>query len=164
MIMNSGERQKVLLQYEQGYRLLMDALTGYPDTMWKYKPAPDQWSIHEIIIHITDSEVSSYIRCRCFIAEPGKTVMAYDQDQWAVKLDYHRQGTAEALVLFRLLRSNSALLIGNLPEHVWNHTINHPENGIMTMDDWLRMYADHVPVHIRQMERVYQSWKKSNVS
>jgi hypothetical protein len=32
--------------------------------MWKWKPAPDQWSIHEVIAHLADSEANGYARCR----------------------------------------------------------------------------------------------------
>jgi hypothetical protein len=29
----------------------------------------------------------------------------------------------------------------------------------MTMDDWLDVYARHVPEHIAQMREVYADWK-----
>ena len=35
---------------------------------------PDRWSIHEIILHLADSEATCYVRCRHFIAEPGSSV------------------------------------------------------------------------------------------
>jgi len=39
--------------------------------MWQYRPAPDRWTIHEIVVHIADSEANSYIRCRRCLAEKG---------------------------------------------------------------------------------------------
>src|SRR4051812_20600866 len=109
--MTPDERKKQLELYKAAPKLLNKAIALFPLSMWKYKPSEKQWSIHEIIIHITDSEANSYIRCRCFIAEPGKTIMAYDQDLWAVKLSYHQQSTNDALALFELLRNASANLI-----------------------------------------------------
>ena len=45
-----------------------------------------------IVVHITDSEANSYIRCRRFMAEPAK-LMAYDEKAWATSLHYHDQVT-----------------------------------------------------------------------
>lgn len=156
--MKTEDRSEQILLYSKAYELLTEALMKFPKEMWTYKPGPQQWSIHEIVVHITDSEANSYCRCRCLIAEPGKTIMAYDQDSWAIKLNYHQLSTDEALELFRLLRLASWKIIRDLPEETWHHTIMHPENGIMTMEDWLKEYAAHIPVHISQMNRVYQSW------
>jgi len=153
------ERNQLISLYGNAASLLSEAVAGLPSEMWQYKPSPAQWSVHEIIIHITDSEVNSYIRCRSFIADPGKTIMAYDQDKWAIKLRYHDQSTTDAMELFRGLRKASFELIRNLSREIWSHTITHPEQGVITMDDWLRIYADHIPLHIRQMKRVFESWK-----
>jgi hypothetical protein len=157
--MDMEERKKLLLLYGKAGSLFKEAVRRFPATMLKFKPSDHQWSIHEIIIHITDSEINSYIRCRCFIAEPGKTIMAYDQDIWAKKLQYHERSISDAIELFVGLRNASMELIRNLPPQTWNNTIVHPEQGIITMDDWLRTYTEHVPLHIRQMERVYETWK-----
>ena len=50
-------------------------------------------------------------------------------------------------------------LIKALPEAVWANMVAHPENGVMTMDDWLDVYERHVPEHIAQMREVYAAWK-----
>ena len=91
--MNAEQRKPKLESYARAADLLAEALEGFPQQMWQYKPGPDRWSIHEIILHIADSEANSYIRCRCFLAEPGKSIMAYDENRWAVSLRYHDQST-----------------------------------------------------------------------
>jgi len=53
---------------------------------WHYKPGTDQWSIHEIIIHLADSEAHAYLRCRTILAEPGSTLIHFDEHQWSVAL------------------------------------------------------------------------------
>ena len=74
--MTPDERRQQIALYGDAYRLLTAALDGFPRAMWQFRPAPDRWTIHEIIVHIADSEANSYIRCRKFIAEPGSTVRA----------------------------------------------------------------------------------------
>lgn len=153
------ERAALLESYARAYDLLMEFLPTLPKEMWQFKPEPHRWSVHEILVHITDSEANSYIRCRRMIAEPGQAVMAYDENIWARTLRYHDLDIEDSLELFRLLRRASYTIIKDLPEETWSNTIYHPENGIMTMEDWLYTYERHVPVHIAQMERNLTAWE-----
>jgi hypothetical protein len=158
--MSPDERARKIESYGNAYQVLEEALSTFPQEMWQFKPSAERWSIHEMIVHIADSEANSYVRCRRLVAEPGSTVMAYDENQWAIALNYHEQGTREALELFKWLRLKSYTLIKSVPEAVWSNTIQHPENGSMTMDDWLDVYEDHIPAHIRQMQANFEDWNK----
>ena len=71
------------------------------------------------------------------------------------------QSTDDALELFKMLRRNTYYLIKTLPESTWSNTVYHPENGTMTLDDWLDIYERHIPEHLDQMQRVYEAWKES---
>jgi hypothetical protein len=153
-------RQEKIESYGKAYEMLVTALEQFPQEMWQFKADAEDWSIHELIIHIADSEANSFGRGRKAIVEPGSTVMAYDEGQWAKTLRYHEQSTADALELFKWLRHNTYQLIRHLPDSVWAHTIEHPENGTMTLADWLDVYERHVPEHIAQMRRVFEAWKR----
>jgi hypothetical protein len=152
------ERNDKIESYGLAYQRLVSALARFPRAMWQFRPAPERWTIHEILIHLADSEASSYFRCRRLIAEPGSTVLGYDENKWARDLRYHDQSTDDALELFKWLRHKSYTLIKNLPETVWSNTVYHTENGVMTMDDWLHTYERHVPEHIAQMQVIYDDW------
>ena len=153
------ERQRKIESYGRAHHTLIAALANFPSDMWQYRPAPDRWTIHEIVIHITDSEANSYIRCRRFIAEPGTTISAYDEQRWAAALDYHTLSTDTALELFKWLRDSTAALIRSLPDDRWSNALYHPEVGTMTLDDWLDTYERHIPDHIAQMQAVYEAWE-----
>ncbi|MGC2417850.1 MAG: hypothetical protein WA434_08895, partial [Candidatus Acidiferrales bacterium] len=60
--MTRNERRPILESFGRAPVLLSTALGQLPKKMWLYKPVPDRWSIHEIILHLADSEASSYIR------------------------------------------------------------------------------------------------------
>ena len=154
----SEERARKIAAYGNAYTLLLEALTEFPREMWAFRPAPDQWTIHEILVHIADSEANSYVRCRRLIAEPGSPVLGYDEMEWARTLNYAAQDVDAALELFAVLRRQSYRLIVGQPESVWAHTIVHSENGPMSMDDWLDVYERHVPEHLEQMRIVYAAW------
>ena len=81
--------------------------------------------------------------------------MAYDENQWAAALRYRDQSTEEALDLIKWLRLLTYTLIQSLPDSVWWHTLEHPANGTMSLDDWLDVYERHIPDHIDQMKGVY---------
>lgn len=157
-MLSTAERQQRIASYGNAYTKLIFALAQFPKEMWQFRPAPDRWTIHEIVVHIADSEANSYVRCRRFIAEPGSAVIGYDEMRWARELRYHDLSTDDALELFKCLRQQSYKLIEALPEATWANTVIHSENGLMTFDDWLYVYERHIPDHIEQMQTVYADW------
>ena len=158
--MTPHERAQKIESYGNAYTLLADALKEFPKEMWQFRDKHGCWSIHEHIIHITDSEANSYIRCRRLIAEQGESLMAYDENRWASELNYHGQSTEDALALFKWLPHKSYTLVKSLPESVWAHSSFHPENGETTLDDWLDTYERHVPEHIDYMRQNHEAWQK----
>lgn len=158
--MTREERTQRIESYGRAPSQLTQALRQFPKEMWHFKPSPERWSIHEIVVHIADSEANGFVRCRRFIAEPGKPIMPYDQELWAKSLRYSEQSTEDALELFKWLRLTSYKLIRTLREPVWSNTVHHPERGTMTLVDWLQIYEAHVPAHIGQMRKNYEEWKK----
>jgi len=154
------ERKRVIESYGKAYDALMEGLKAFPREMWTFKPATG-WSIHEILIHITDSEANSYVRCRRFIAEPGSGVYGYDTDSWADNTKYATQDADDAIELFKALRRGSYNLIKTLPDSVWANTVEHSESGTMGMDTWLDIYERHIGDHLAQMREVYEEWQKS---
>jgi hypothetical protein len=158
--MSDNNRAQKIESYGNAYTVLTEALAQFPKEMWHFKLSPDDWSIHESVVHITDSEANSFTRCRRFIAEPWSEVMAYDEMQWARALHYHDQSAEVALELFKWLRLASYNLIKDLPDSAWANTVYHPENGTMTMDDWLDVYERHIPEHVAQMRLNYEVWKE----
>jgi uncharacterized damage-inducible protein DinB len=155
--MNRAER---IESYSQGYEKVISALNSLPKEMWNFKPAPEKWSVHEILIHLADSEVNGYSRARKMIAEPGSSIFAYDQDKLAARSYYRNQNAGTALELFKWLRKMSSDLLRILPEETWSNSVFHPEHGNMTLEDWLINYDEHVEAHIKQMERNLAAWHK----
>ena len=159
--MTPQERARKLESYRDAHALLVDSLNEFPAEMSQFRDDHGCWSIHEHIVHITDSEANSYIRCRRIIAEQGEPLMAYDENQWASALGYHDQSIEDAIALFKWLRHKSYSLIKDLPESVWAHSSCHPENGETTLDDWLDTYERHVPEHLEYMRQNLEAWHES---
>lgn len=156
------EKDKLLEQYKSGYNILQNALREFPFEMWDFKPSVEKWSIKEIIVHITDSEINGYVRFRKIIAESGSTITPYNQNSWTDNLYYSSGSMDTNLEIFRLLRVVTYTLLTAIPEEKWDNHIIHPERGKVTLKENLKIYAEHVPVHINQMKRVFEDWKKIN--
>jgi hypothetical protein len=159
--MDKKERDEKIELYGRGVDLLTEALKDIPREMWKFKPAPTEWSVHEIILHLADSESNAALRARKLIVEPGGTIMGYDQDKWAVELNYHDQSWEDALETVRLVRKTTYALLKQQPEEVFSHTLKHPEyEDPYTFEKWIKIYSGHIPGHIEQIKNNYKIWKE----
>jgi DinB superfamily len=156
--MTRDERRKMLESFGRAPALLTVVLRQLPKKMWLYKPTADRWSIHEIIVHLADSEASSYVRCRLLIAEPEKPSSEFDPALWAGTLGYFHQSTREALEIIRRLRRMTYQLLVTLPEVVWLHRLDHPTEGEMSLEKWIERQERHIPHHIEQMKGNYSLW------
>ena len=161
--MNAEERKQRIKLYGNGYDLLIEALDSIPKRMWKFKPAPTEWSVHEVIVHLADSETNAALRARRLIAEPGNPIMAYDQDIWAIKLNYHDRDVNDALKMVKFARKTTHQLLKSLPDEVFKNTIIHPEyEKPYTFTMWLTVYSEHIPGHIEQIKKNYELWKQNH--
>ncbi|MEX2144616.1 MAG: DinB family protein [Anaerolineales bacterium] len=158
--MDKSERNALIEKYGSAYDDFVAALSVIPKEAWLFKPAPEEWSVHQVIVHLADSETNAYLRMRRLIAEPGGTLMAYDQDVWADNVDYHATNTADALEVTRLVRQLSYDLLKRLPEDVFEHSAVHPEYPEpYTFEKWLRIYSNHPRAHAEQISENYRLWK-----
>jgi len=158
--MDKHERNEKIELYGRGVDLLTETLKDIPREMWKFKPAPSEWSVHEILVHLADSETNAALRARKLIVEPGGTIMGYDQDKWAVELNYHNQSWEDALETVRLVRKTTYALLKRQPDEVFTHTIKHPEyDDPYTFEKWLNIYSGHIPGHIEQIRNNYKIWR-----
>ena len=135
-----------------------------PEAARRFRPAPGEWSPHELVIHIVDADVNGYLRFRKLVAEPGAVVPGYAQDAWADSLDYHSQDPELAIELMARLRALTHPILESLDDTVWSHTVTHSERGPWTMEDWLRTYTEHVDDHLAQIDAAVSAWRATRPS
>ncbi len=73
--------------------LVLATLEGLDEAHIHYIPAQGEWSIHEIVIHLADSETMGYWRLRKTLAEERSTLPVYDEAAWAQKTLISYSGT-----------------------------------------------------------------------
>jgi hypothetical protein len=159
--MKESERSRKIEEYGRGPDLLVEALAAIPRESWSFQPGPEDWSVHEILVHMGDSESMAALRLRKLIVEPGSTLMAYEESKWAKALNYLKQDADDSLQIIKYARHSTYRLLKTMPPEVFENSVKHPEQSEpYTVDRWLEIYARHIPDHIAQMNRAYDAWKQ----
>jgi hypothetical protein len=159
--MNIEERNQKIEQYGQGFALLTAELAKLPREAWEFKPSASDWSVHEIIVHMGDSESMAALRVRKLIVEPGSTIMGYEEAKWAGALDYQKQSADDSLQIIKLARQSTYRLLKSVSDEVFTHTVTHQEySDPYTFEQWLNIYARHIPDHIEQIKKCVEAWKE----
>ncbi len=143
--------------FESVPSLVISALTGLSESQLHAAPVPGEWSIHEVVIHLGDSETFGFERLRKTIAEEKPTLQVYDEDAWARNLSYQRQERHFALALFSAQRRSTAALLRMLPPEAWKRTAIHPERGEISLYDIFTIYLEHGEIYLAQIEHIKQS-------
>lgn len=158
--MTPQERANLIQRYADGPALLEQTLARVPKAALQWRPAPGKWSAHEVIVHCADSETNAHMRLRYLAAEPDPLIVGYDQDKWATTLDYHTHPLEPALATIRAVRANTLPLLGRLTEAQWAKAGRHTEHATpYRVETWLEIYAEHLEVHSRQLERNVAAWE-----
>lgn len=151
----------LLERFRRGGELIAVVTTGAAGPELDFTPGPGRWSIRQIICHLADSEMVGADRFRRIIAEDNPTILVYDQDAWAEKLDYRRRKISHAIESFRRVRSENYELLKELSEAVYARAGTHSVRGVLTLLDLLRIYAEHAESHARQIQDVRRMYRES---
>jgi hypothetical protein len=159
MRLSGDERERRIEQYATAAARLRAAVRATPAEALQWRPAPGEFSVHEIVVHCADSETNSVARIRYLMAEDEPVILGYDPDNWAKRFDYHSHPLDAALATVEAVRANAVPLLRRLPDDAWDRTGTHSESGPYSGHDWLRIYSDHVEDHIAQIQRNVEAWR-----
>jgi hypothetical protein len=97
------------------------------------RPAPEKWSIAEIVAHLADAELAMGWRLRNMLANPGVALTWWDQAVWARRLGYEQ----------------------SVPRARWVECYGvHEVRGRQTVEEFVRLEATHDVNHLRQTDRI----------
>jgi uncharacterized damage-inducible protein DinB len=125
-----------------------------PASALTIRPAPGKWSVAEILMHLAEDELVSSWRYRQMLEHDTPELEGFDQDLWAKWGDYASWDPAEALTLFRLLRTANLKLFARLTPEQWERRGVHRERGELTVRDLCRHMAAHDVNHLEQIRRI----------
>jgi hypothetical protein len=151
----------LLERFRRGPEVLAVVLTGVFGEEEDFVPAPGKWSIRQVLAHLADSELVMAHRFRQIIAEDNPTLIAFDQDAWARKLDYARRKPKLSLETFRRIRGENHELLNGLPESTFERSGNHSERGPMSLRSLVETAAAHAESHARQTQAIRDAYKEA---
>ena len=158
MPLSPEERAHMIERYGRGPALLKAALATVPHDALQWRPAPNRWSAHEIVVHCADSEVNAHARLRYLLAEREPVIQGYDQDRWAQVLDYPTLPLDAALATVEAVRANTVPVLRRMRDTDWQRLGRHTESGRYAAEDWLAIYAEHLEKHSRQIAGNMAAW------
>ena len=129
-------------------------IKGVSTAKLRKRPAPEKWSVSEIVAHLADGEIVGAFRMRLILGSPGAHIVAYDQDQWVTSGHYDKRDPRESVEQFRVLREANLALLKSLKPEQWKDYGVHSERGQESIEHIVRMFAGHDTNHLQQIEKI----------
>jgi hypothetical protein len=129
-------------------------IKGVPAAKLRKRPAPEKWSVAEILAHLADVEIVVGWRMRSILGAPGTPVQAYDQNAWVTAGHYEKRDPRKSIEQHGVVREANLALLKSLSPDQWKHYGQHAERGQESIEHIVRMIAGHDVNHIHQIERI----------
>jgi len=148
--LTAERRARLIVDIEQAPANLRQAVAGLSEEQLdtRYR----NWTIRQIVHHIADSHVNSYVRFKWTLTEEQPTIKAYDEGRWAA-LEDSRSGDIQAPSgLLEGLHACWVQLLRSMTPAQFARSFTHPETGkSITLNAALCYYAWHCKHHTAQI-------------
>ena len=158
-ILKMSEGKDPLKSQSATPKKLESLLKRAPAAKLRKRPAPDKWSVVEILAHLADTEIVVGWRVRSILGAPGTPIQAFDQDVWAAAGNYAKRNPRKSIEQFRAVREANLALYKSLSPEQWKHFGMHAERGEESLQRILHMMAGHDINHVSQIERILEPKK-----
>ena len=149
--LTDAERQACLAIIEETPARMRAAVAGLNEEQLDTAYRPEGWTVRQVVHHVPESHLTSYIRFKLALTEEEPVVKTYFEDRWA-KLDDARQAPiALSLDLLDALHGRWIWFLRSLKQEDFQRTYRHPELGTVTLDKAAALYAWHGPHHVAQI-------------
>ena len=129
-------------------------IKGVTTAKLRKRPAPEKWSVAEILAHLADAEIVTSWRIRAILGAPGTPIQAFDQDAWVAAGHYGKRDPRKSFEQFRVLRETNLALYKMLSPEQWKHHGMHDERGEESIERIVQMMAGHDINHLEQVEQL----------
>jgi uncharacterized damage-inducible protein DinB len=140
--LTTAERRAAIDAMAAAPEALRAAVRGLTDEQLDTPYRPDGWTVRQLVHHVADSHLNAYTRFRLGLTEENPVIKPYDQDAW-VALPDAALPVAVSLDLLDAVHARLVALLRATPDDSFSRTIQHPENGPMTLDQLLGVYSWH---------------------
>jgi len=156
-----AQREHLIGEIEETPARLRAAASGLSDARLDTPYREGGWTVRQVVHHLADSHMNSYVRFRLALTESEPTIKPYDQALWAELHDARTAPVELSLALFEALHQRWGLLLKSLEAADFARTFRHPERGAITLDQNLALYAWHGRHHVAHITSLAErmGWK-----
>jgi hypothetical protein len=126
---------------------LRAAVAGLTDAQLDTPYREGGWTVRQLVHHIADSHMNSFVRMRLALTEDWPTIKGYDEKLWAELPDSRIAPVDLSLRLIEGLHARWVILLRSLTEEQWQRGYNHSENGRQSLAEAAALYAWHSRHH-----------------
>jgi uncharacterized damage-inducible protein DinB len=145
----TSEQQRIFLdQIAETPAKLRSAVSELSETQLDTPYRPGGWTVRQVVHHVPDSHLNSYVRFKLALTENEPTIKPYAEDRWAELADTKTTPIEVSLTLLESLHDRWVRLLRSLTAEEWKRTFRHPELGAMTLEKALALYAWHGRHHV----------------
>jgi hypothetical protein len=109
---------------------------------------PEGWTVRQVVHHVPESHMNSYIRFKLAITEEEPTIKPYFEDRWAKLDDANQAPIGLSLDLLEALHGRWVWFLRSLKDADFQRTFHHPELGAVSLDKNIALYAWHGQHHV----------------
>jgi hypothetical protein len=146
--LSSAERAAAIEAIAQTPERLRAAIAGLTSEQLDMPYRPGGWTIRQVVHHLPDSHMNSYVRCKLALTEDQPKIKPYDEASWAALKDSQETPIEVSLALLDALHKRWVILLRGLRPEDYARRLLHPERGTMTLDDVLTTYSWHGKHHV----------------
>ena len=158
--LTTEQKQTFLDEVARTPASLRAAIKGLSDYQLDTPYREGGWTVRQVVHHVPDSHMNSYVRFKLALTEDEPTIKPYAEDRWAKLADTKATPVEVSLTLLDSLHDRWVRLLRSLSPDDWKRTFRHPELGPMTLEKTLALYAWHGRHHVAHITelRKRMSW------
>jgi uncharacterized damage-inducible protein DinB len=142
------QRQAFLDDIARAPAKLRAAVTGLSEAQLETPYRPGGWTVRQVVHHVPDSHMNSYMRFKLALTEDEPTIKPYAEDRWAELADTKATPIEVSLTMLDSLHDRWVRLLRSMTAEEWKRTFRHPDLGAMTLEKTLALYAWHGRHHV----------------
>jgi hypothetical protein len=122
----------------------------------RWRPAPDKWSILEVVNHLVDEEREDFrARLESTLRDPKEDWAPIDPEGSARDRRYQDRALVPSIQNFLAEREQSLRWLRSLESPAWENAHSHPAFGTLSAGDLMTSWVAHDLLHIRQLARLH---------
>ncbi|HKS23388.1 MAG TPA: bacillithiol transferase BstA [Thermoanaerobaculia bacterium] len=147
-VLTEDERAAMIEQIAATPQKLREAVAGLTPQQLETPYREGGWTLRQVVHHIPDSHMNSYVRFKLALTETTPTIRPYDEARWAELPDSVDTPPETSMQLLESLHDRWVRLLRSMSTDDFRRTLSHPENGLMTLDAMVALYAWHGRHHV----------------